>query len=264
MKLHFAAAESHTKTLYKCGVKNLLITMATSTGRHCIKVKLPEIYTTCPYNLTIDSGAFTFYRTGGIVLDNWVKQAVELKSYGNEIIALDVIGDAKQTWENYNEIIKTIPNAIPTFHLTSDLLYLKKYMNITNRIAIGGMVMLGARSLTLINELNKVFALVNKTNVPKFHAFGIFNDCILQNFPFYSCDASSWQQPGNFGSLTFFDGKKIRCPSKKVLKKTDSTVNYKVFFEHYSIGNAWQISNYLAYEKHVTDLWLKRGITWGD
>jgi hypothetical protein len=47
-------------------------------------------------DLLIDSGAFTFQTKGDMPLSDWIAMAHRVKPFGNEIIALDVIGDPRR------------------------------------------------------------------------------------------------------------------------------------------------------------------------
>ena len=136
MILFYAAAESALEELSKEGAKNILITM--SNGLKKIP-KVPLLYKD-GYNLLTDSGAFTYQRKGGITVEKWIQDAIKIESISTELISLDVIGDPVKSYENYIEIKKTLPNVIPTLHFGEDVKWLKKYLEFTPRVCIGGMV----------------------------------------------------------------------------------------------------------------------------
>jgi len=262
MKLFFAGAESDLKNLNEIGVKRLLITIA--HGKNKIK-KMNEIYDP-GYELIMDSGAFTFHRKGGITVEKWLEKVNEVKHNVTEIISLDVIGDAEKTFDNFIEIQKYLPEAMPTFHVGSDIKYLKKYMDITDRIAIGGIVTHGVNKLSLLNHLNDIFKIVDRNNLPKLHAFGVFNQKLLQKYPFYSCDASSWNSYAKFDEFETIDMFfKKRARSKK---KNKDIFNYSL---EELIGNTAEeridklrisANNFLKLEYFLTNLWEERGIKW--
>ena len=165
----------------------------------------------------MDSGAFTYAKKGGISLRDWIKQCKSLEKYATEIISLDVIGDAKKTFENFITINEEIPNVIPTFHVGSDIEYLYKYLEYTDRVAIGGMVPYKSEITTLKSFLSQIFKLFDLNNLPKFHAFGYFSQAILEQYPFYSADATTWQNYSRFGEHhRFINGQYTRIKSLNV------------------------------------------------
>lgn len=265
MILYYAAAESGLPELSNVGANNLLISMANGLKKI---PKVPEFYN--EYKLIIDSGAFTYARKGGISICDWIKTANEIKKYGTEIISLDVIGDAKKTFENYEIISNEIDNVIPTFHVGSDIEYLYKYLEKTNRIAIGGMVPYKSEISTLQSHLNKIFVNFNDPkNLPKFHAFGYFSQAILERYPFYSADASTWQNYSRFGEFhKFINLKYTRMKSLRVdtidLRRTDID-DIRTYIQDNPIDKLKKIKIALdKFENYLTNLWKKRGVTWSN
>ena len=200
MILFYAAAESALEELSQEGVKNLLITM--SNGLKKIP-KVPTLFTN-GYNLLTDSGAFTYQRKGGITVDRWIQDALTVNPMSTELISLDVIGDPVKSYENYIEIRKTLPHVIPTLHFGEDIEWLKKYLKLTDRVCIGGMVPFKAKPHLFKKHLKEIFKMFSMDNMPKFHALGCFAPDILEEYPFYSCDASSWQNYARFGEFHRF------------------------------------------------------------
>ena len=262
MKIYFAGAESGLKDLKANGVSRLLITMA-SGERH-----FPKARTEIPAcDLLIDSGAFTFQTKGDMLLSDWIAMAHRVKPFGNEIIALDVIGDPKKTYENFQEIIKEIPDAIPTFHITAPIEYLHKYLKYTDRIAIGQMVPFTKRQNLLRSMLCKIFSNLDMKDPPRLHAFGVCSN-LLKDFPFYSADATSWLAAARFRSVSFFENGKIfqrdslAKPGSRLKNLSLKTVDLS------DIGTSElyrrSIKAVMEFEKYLTRLWTKRGITWTD
>ncbi len=263
MTLYYAAAESALPELSTLNVENILISLANGE-RQIHKVKDHFEYV----NLIIDSGAFTFMNTGGISVKEWIRIVKTFEYIKNkEIIGLDVIGNAKESHRNYIVIRKEIPSIMPTFHVDSEIKYLKKYLEYTDRIAIGGMVPYKSRIGQLKVELNKIFSLFNENNLPKFHAFGYFSQEILENYPFYSCDASTWQNYGRFGEFHKFEkGLYLRMKSPRVEKVSLKGLTKNDIIT-YSSSDPFEklkrINEALVdYEIFLTKLWKKRGIKW--
>lgn len=263
MKLYFAGAESDLENLSKCNVKRLLISVA--NGKNKIK-KVPDFFNN--YELIMDSGAFTFFRKNKTMsVSDWLEFIAPIKDICTEIISLDVIGNAKSTLDNYLDISKQL-KVVPTFHVGSDLDYFKKYCSLTDRICIGGMVTLGSQTNSLFNYLKEIFTYLGNTkDLPKLHAFGIFNQKILETFPFYSTDSSTWNAYAKFGEIEYFDEFKGKYRLKN-LKKIKSLENLNIKEMTGNIQSTkleqlnFTISSILRMESYLTQLWEERGITW--
>lgn len=261
MDLYYAAAESSLKPLSEVGAEKLLITMA-----HGMK-KIPLVHKFFDnHKLIIDSGAFTYHKKGGIKVESWIREASRVRKYGSEIIGLDVIGDAKASWENYQEIIK-VHECIPTFHVGSDIKYLKNYLETTDRIAIGGMVGLKSEIGTLKNYLNEIFKIFSIDDLPKFHAFGYFSQQVLESYPFFSADASTWQNYARFGEFHKFQNfeyKRIKSLRVEKVKLRKATIEDLTILRLDNPESKLQAIKLALdnYEQHLTLLWKKRGVTW--
>lgn len=137
----------------------------------------------------LDSGAYTAM-TKNVEIDldefiefskHWLKTDPQLE----EVFALDVIGDAKQSLKNCEKMWEEGIPAIPTYHLgspESDLKYIAKNFP---KIALGGVAKYRNRVSWALECFRRVW--------PKpVHglAFGSEKDCL--KIPFHSVDASSW------------------------------------------------------------------------
>ena len=227
--------------------------------------KVPEYFE--KYALIIDSGAFSYHKKGGIELDKWIEKAAGLQPYGTELIALDVIGDPKKTFENFQIINQQIKNTVPTFHVGSDINYLKKYLEYTDRIAIGGMVPYKSEIQLLKRHLSKVFEIFTPEAPPRLHAFGYFSQEILESFPFYSADASTWQNYSRFGEFhNFMNMKYTRMKSLRVGKiklRETSPSDLATYIKDDPLDKLRKIKIALdEFEYYLTKLWTKRGIKW--
>jgi hypothetical protein len=194
--------------------------------------------------------------------EEWLEIVLPLVPFGEEIIALDVIGNAEKTWENYAIIKAELPHAVPTFHVGSDLAYLKRYLNYTDRIALGGMVRYATRPDELARLLNPIFALFSAETLPRLHAFGLFNKVILERFPFSSADASSWISGSRYN--------RIEDPlnNKSYVRRRDLTPSRLASVplcdalllaeKDYRGRIRRNITQYLALEHYLTELWEQR------
>ena len=260
MRLYFAAAESALKELASVKCSNILISMANG------EKKIPTVGNYfSEYNLIIDSGAFTYYKKGGIELDKWIEKAEKIIVPNSELIGLDVIGNAKESFNNYQIIKERFPFAIPTFHVGSDIKYLFEYLKHTNRIAIGGMVPYKSEIETLKKYLNEIFKNFSFNNMPKFHAFGYFSPNILENYPFYSADASTWQNYSRFGEFHRFNKteyKRMKSLNVEPLNPIGLSIDDIYIYSLNSPELKLQaISEAVKkYEFYLTYLWKTRGM----
>lgn len=165
----------------------------------------------------LDSGAFSAY-TLGVTLSasdycNYIVRNLDIIRVedGNLMASvLDGIGDPLQTWRNQVEMecrfkdehgMKIRP--LPCFHAGEDERYLEYYVANYDYITLGGMV--GASTKQLMIWLDRIWDryLTDGSGNPrvKVHGFGITSVPIMKEYPWYSCDSSSWIQSAAFGSV---------------------------------------------------------------
>ena len=84
----------------------------------------------------------------------------------------------------------------------------------------------------------------------KVHGLGITGKKVLQKYPFYSVDSTSWLVFQQYGT------------SKAIPNKT--LQKYHCKNSHWSRRNQYEINYYLENEEYLTKLWKKRGIYWND
>lgn len=158
----------------------------------------------------IDSGAFSAY-TLGVKLDvkeycEYIKRNTDIIRYEDGIMmasVLDGIGDPLLTYQNQLEMEFYGVRPLPCFHSGEDVRYLDWYVANYEYITLGGMV--GASSKQLMVWLDRMWDkhLLDGAGRPKVkvHGFGITAIPIMQAYPWYSCDSSSWIQTAAFGNV---------------------------------------------------------------
>lgn len=266
MKLYFAGAEHFHKELHAANVKHVLISLA--NGKSAIPHTPVRFGTDA--RLIIDSGAFSYFQKKTTMsAEAWLRKLEPVLPFGHEVIALDIIGDAAKTWANYLVIREALPNVIPTFHVGSDLSFLKRYCDCTDRIAIGGMVPLAKSPEKLVSLVAQVFALFSPSTLPRLHAFGVFQKTILENFPFCSADASSWISGSKYNRIEYPMGNAkalIRSMDMKIETLRNVPLKDAVLLAEYKGYErvALNIKRYQELERYLTQLWQKRGITWNE
>lgn len=158
----------------------------------------------------LDSGAFSAY-TLGVKLS--VAEYCEYIQRNHDILrkedgvvmasVLDGIGDPLQTYRNQLEMEMRGSRPLPCFHAGEDERYLEWYVQNYEYITLGGMV--GSSTKALCVWLDRIWDkyLVDGSGRPrlKVHGFGITSIPIMERYPWYSVDSSSWIQSAAFGSV---------------------------------------------------------------
>ena len=104
----------------------------------------------------------------------------------------------------------------------------------------------------------------------KVHGFAMTKTSVLNTFPFYSVDSTSWLQGEMFGNIPFYqNGKIIRIKygqKKEFIKKTKELNTNMLFKNGKKIRRKYilelGINAYKQYEQYYTKLWKKRNINW--
>ena len=161
-------------------------------------------------SIFLDSGAFSAY-TLGVELSvddycNYIKRNMDiLRVEDNAVMAsvLDGIGDPLQTYRNQLHMEALGAKPLPCFHAGEDERYLEHYVRNYEYITLGGMV--GSSTKQLCIWLDRMWEryLTDGSGRPrlKVHGFGITAIPIVERYPWYSVDSSSWIQSAAFGSI---------------------------------------------------------------
>jgi len=158
----------------------------------------------------LDSGAFSAH-TLGVEIDlatycNYIKTNIDLWRVEDGVVmasVLDGIGDPLKTYQNQIAMEQLGAKPLPCFHFNEDERYLEHYVKNYSYITLGGMV--GRSSKQLMIWLDRIWEryLVDGSGRPrlKVHAFGITAVPIMERYPWFSVDSSSWIQMTSFGSI---------------------------------------------------------------
>ena len=171
----------------------------------------------------LDSGAFSAW-SSGVTIDlpkycRYIQENEDIIRKDDGIVmasVLDGIGDPLQTWRNQNEMEARGVTPLPCFHFGEDERYLEYYMSKYPYITLGGMV--GKTVEQLIVWLDRIWEryIIDGSGRPraKFHAFGITSIRVMERYPWYSVDSSSWIQFGAYGSMFIPNGVPYRVSEK--------------------------------------------------
>lgn len=158
----------------------------------------------------LDSGAFSAWNMGAEVsITDYVdyikrNQDIIRVEDGNVMASvLDVVGSAQGTFENQMQMEALGVRPLPCFHKNEDPRYLEWYVQRYDYITIGGMV--GTPVPVLIDWLDHIWDkyMTDGAGRPrlKVHGFGVTSVPLMERYPWYSCDSSSWIQAAAFGSI---------------------------------------------------------------
>lgn len=158
----------------------------------------------------LDSGAFSAHSLGAIIdlptYCDYIKRNMDLwRVEDNSVMVsvLDGIGDPLKTYQNQWAMEQLGAKPLPCFHFGEDERYLDHYVRNYEYITLGGMV--GKSSATLATWLDRIWErhLIDGSGRPrlKVHAFGITAIPIMERYPWFSVDSSSWIQTAAFGNI---------------------------------------------------------------
>ena len=257
MKLYFAGAEAFPKIMERLNIKNEMFSFC-----HMAKGSGKKLFAR-DRNTFLDSGGFSAMSIGApISIEEYSDYVLEHKDNLTYYAQLDVVGNVKKTHQNLLYMEKRGLKPLPVFHFKSDYKRLEELSQQYQYICLGGLVPLTKNKDLLKKHLDKCFSII-KTKV-KLHGFGMTAQDILERYPFYSADSSSYIEANRRGTYFEFSNGKMKTFWIKDKKKA----SYKsIQFSHHGekkwigrIENA--IKQYLKLEKHINKLWEKKGITW--
>lgn len=158
----------------------------------------------------VDSGAFSAY-TLGVDIDlptycDYIKRNLDIiRIEDGSLMAsvLDGIGDPLKTYRNQLHMEQLGVRPLPCFHAGEDERYLEWYVKNYDYITLGGMVGSSTKQLCIwLDRIWDKYLTDGSGNARiKVHGFGITAVPIMERYPWYSCDSSSWIQSAAFGSI---------------------------------------------------------------
>lgn len=158
----------------------------------------------------LDSGAFSAF-TLGVTINvadycEWIKTNIDIIRHEDGIMmasVVDGIGDPLQTWRNQHEMEARGVKPLPCFHFGEDEKYLEHYIENYDYITIGGLVPVSTQQA--MNWLDRIWDryLVDGSGRArlKVHAFGVTSIPLMERYPWFSCDSSSWIQSAAYGGI---------------------------------------------------------------
>lgn len=208
MKLFFAGAEAFPDVLQKHSA-NMLMSYYHIPSKYHKNPRIKEqLGLSKEQLLFIDSGAFSaFSLMEEIDLDEYIDWCK--KTDADFYAVYDSIGSAEKTLVNQNYMESKGIKPVPCFHFGEDWKFLEYYVSKYDFIAIGGMVPIARNKLD--KWLQRLFHMYPKT---KFHGFGLTTNWLVEKYPWWSVDSSSWLMGGK--TRTLFDIELGTCRCKEL------------------------------------------------
>lgn len=221
------------------------------------KAELVKSYIAKGYDIFIDSGAFSAETKGvPINIDEYCEFLIEtgVSTYAG----LDVIGNAKATIGNVRYMESRYKlSPIPTFHLGSnfeDLYHIleKGYPY----IALGGLVF----SSNIMRYCDEVWSILLKQAPDiRVHGFGMTNIELMERYPWYSVDSSSYKGGRRFGRIqVLWDGFNFKtfqeeefCEYLKTLGINMDTIENK---QRWFLYDYFSVQSYKQYGCHLDEV----------
>ena len=152
----------------------------------------------------LDSGAFSAF-TKGVEIN--IREYCDYIKRNEDIIevasVLDGIGNAQQTYEHQCFMESLGVKPLPCFHYGEDERYLEYYLANYDYITLGGMVPISTPQLHIWLDRLWDKYLTDGSGRPriKIHGFGLTAIPLMEKYPWYSVDSSSWVQMASNGAI---------------------------------------------------------------
>lgn len=182
----------------------------------------------------LDSGAFSAF-TKGVEVDlpaycDYIHRNKDIIEHVDGTIlasVLDGIGDPLKTWQNQLAMESLGVRPLPCFHYGEDERYLEWYIANYDYITLGGMVPITTPQLKL--WLDRIWEkyLTDGAGRPKVkvHGFGLTTVSLMERYPWYSVDSSSWVQIARVGGM-------LLMPEARVINVSNQSPNRRMEGQH--------------------------------
>lgn len=205
----------------------------------------------------LDSGAFSAF-TQGVTIDlpkycDYIKRNEDIIEKVDGVLmasVLDGIGDPQKTWENQLAMEARGVRPLPCFHWGEDESYLERYIANYDYITLGGMVAQTDQQVEYWLDRLWERHLVDGAGRPKIrvHGFGVSTKYLMEKYPFYSTDSSSWVQIARVGGM-------LLLPEAKVVDVSARSPRRKVAGQHIdTLPEAQRLAIEAKLQEHGVDL----------
>lgn len=217
-----------------------------------------------PYHVFIDSGGFSA-REHGIQIDvrKYRDMLLELRGHFDYCANLDT-SSIEESINNQRVLEAAGLEPVPVYHFSEYLdpryrTLIRSWAREYKMIAISLASKLPGEPDIGSKYLDYVF---NATGLKvRVHGFGATRQDILEQYPFYSVDSTTWVASSKYGaSFEFAKGKIIRRDKPGSGSSKDPWSSHVLVTRHARM--AASVKAYIQLEKHITAYWTKRGVTW--
>lgn len=242
------------------------------------KKAMPQ-FTYRPEKLMLDSGAFTAWTTGKEVdIHAYAEWCHHEQAQGGNVRAvnLDVIpgemgrtstateraAGMKQSLKNADflrsqgiEVVEVFHQDEPSAFLTEllDRLPLNGVLGISPRNDVPVSAKMDWQRKTLAFIIN---AVGGPHNMPRTHGLAVTSRRMLETFPYYSVDSSTWMSAFRYGSYINENGTMSKSTSVFPASPNSSHTNALDTLTRKSIDNLTHLTD------SITRMWEKRGVAW--
>lgn len=226
-ELYLAGAEKKTIMDYLLEVNNMPKLFNQLSERNQISTWIEAIRKgSYKRSLFIDSGAYLTYTAGKQVnVDDYIDYVnanmdaitvfAQVDKIPGEFKKLKTEAQIKEapemSWENYlymRDRVKNPDKLLPVFHRREDFKWLRKMLEWTDgdgeHIPYIAIAPTTDSSTSEKNDwFDRVFAIIKDSPNPqvKTHAFGVTNLKLLEKYPIYSADSTTWLRSAAFGNI---------------------------------------------------------------
>lgn len=256
MRLFFAGAQSFPKEIAEANVKNVLNSFFDLKDNKDIEGFLKKKYPTVK-DIFLDSGGFVARMHGkSISIEDYGQFLLKYKHLFFTYANLDLT-ETKDTLANQQYLESMGLRPMPVYHMNEYMEgnreLLDQYIKDYDYIALGGYAKVNAKREDFFKFLNYCFSKTrDKTRV---HGFGMTATKLLERYPFFSVDSTSWQSSSRYGMFTRFEA------GRNITIKKSGNAGMENFL-HYRRSVLRQIQDSVKIEEYYTNLWKTRGVCW--
>lgn len=219
-------------------------------------------------HLFVDSGAFTAATKGKAVdlasYAAWVRDvdaACRKAGCAFEYANLDVMGDQDGTRRNQRALERRGLSPMPIVTYGADDRAVSAVVKEYGRIALGGLVPHATRRREIAAWFDRVYHHVyaqwgRTGQMPRLHWFGFVNEWAATRWPVWSADSRAWLYFERRGPYFAHELDMTKNGGWRVTNTAEMTGRLNKVFTGDKIRKA------RAVERHVSEVWRRRGIVW--
>ena len=261
MIIYFASERHFLGQLLEHKVKNILVSYY-ELQRGMNGLDMVRKY---PANYFLDSGAYSaFHVNATIDLNAYMKYIKDTASLWKIYACLDTIGQPKATLATQERMEKEGLHPLPVFHVNSPLPMLHDICKKYDYFALGGLVPYARQRKKVQTWCDTCFSVIKEYWPKKVHGFGINSSYVVERYPWYSVDSTTYTGGNRWGQV-------LEYKMGRILSITRETNPYHIVrygtWKHRSPAFTdrmlqQNIETTLKLQKRITELWAQKGVVW--